>query len=244
LITDNNGCLSSTYSELIEPSVIISTTTATDVSCYGYCDGSVNATALGGTTPYSFTWNNGTSNLCAGFYNVIITDINGCINSNTAIVNEPNPLLINISLDGNNIIATSGFTSYQWYDNNNILINGATDSIFSPPGMSSYYVTVTDINGCSNSSYSIEYTISSIQNYSSLINIFPNPTNGKITVTSEYGIKTISIYNTIGNKLYSVNNKLNKITQTKLDLSNFEKGVYFIKININNQIINQRIILQ
>ena len=244
LITDNNGCLSSTYSELIEPSVIISTTTATDVSCYGYCDGSVNATALGGTTPYSFTWNNGTSNLCAGFYNVIITDTNGCINSNTAIVNEPNPLLINISLDGNNIIATSGFTSYQWYDNNNILINGATDSIFSPPGMSSYYVTVTDINGCSNSSYSIDYTISSIQNYSSLINIFPNPTNGKITVTSEYGIKTISIYNTIGNKLYSVNNKLNKITQTKLDLSNFEKGVYFIKININNQIINQRIILQ
>ena len=244
LITDNNGCLSSTYSELIEPSVIISTTTATDVSCYGYCDGSVNATALGGTTPYSFTWNNGTSNLCAGFYNVIITDTNGCINSNTAIVNEPNPLLINISLDGNNIIATSGFISYQWYDNNNILINGATDSIFSPPGMSSYYVTVTDINGCSNSSYSIDYTISSIQNYSSLINIFPNPTNGKITVTSEYGIKTISIYNTIGNKLYSVNNKLNKITQTKLDLSNFEKGVYFIKININNQIINQRIILQ
>ena len=244
LITDNNGCLSSTYSELIEPSVIISTTTATDVSCYGYCDGSVNATALGGTTPYSFTWNNGTSNLCAGFYNVIITDTNGCINSNTAIVNEPNPLLINISLDGNNIIATSGFISYQWYDNNNILINGATDSIFSPPGMSSYYVTVTDINGCSNSSYSIDYTISSIQNYSSLINIFPNPTNGKITVTSEYGIKTISIYNTIGNKLYSVNNKLNKITKTKLDLSNFEKGVYFIKININNQIINQRIILQ
>ena len=244
LITDNNGCLSSTYSELIEPSVIISTTTATDVSCYGYCDGSVNATALGGTTPYSFTWNNGTSNLCAGFYNVIITDTNGCINSNTAIVNEPNPLLINISLDGNNIIATSGFTSYQWYDNNNILINGATDSIFSPPGMSSYYVTVTDINGCSNSSYSIDYTISSIQNYSSLINIFPNPTNGKITVTSEYGIKTISIYNTIGNKLYSDNNKLNKITKTILDLSNFEKGVYFIKININNQIINQRIILQ
>jgi len=244
LITDNNGCLSSTYSELIEPSVIISTTTATDVSCYGYCDGSVNATALGGTTPYSFTWNNGTSNLCAGFYNVIITDTNGCINSNTAIVNEPNPLLINISLDGNNIIATSGFISYQWYDNNNILINGATDSIFSPPGMSSYYVTVTDINGCSNSSYSIDYTISSIQNYSSLINIFPNPTNGKITVTSEYGIKTISIYNTIGNKLYSDNNKLNKITKTILDLSNFEKGVYFIKININNQIINQRIILQ
>ena len=244
LISDNNGCLSSATSELIEPSVIISTTTSSDVSCYGYCDGSVIATALGGTTPYSFTWNNGTSNLCAGFYNVMITDTNGCINSNTAIVNEPNPLLINITIDDNNIIATSGFTSYQWYDNNNILINGATDSIFSPTGIGSYYVTVTDINGCSNNSYTIDYTISSIENYSSLINIFPNPTKDEITVISEYGIKTISVYNTIGNELYSVNNKLNKNTQIKLDLSNFAKGVYFIKININNQIINQRIILQ
>ena len=110
--------------------------------------------------------------------------------------------------------------------------------------MASYYVSVSDINGCLNSSYSIEYAISSIENYSSSVNIFPNPTNGNITVISEYNIESIKLYNTIGNELYLVNNKENKITETKLDLSTFAKGVYFIKININNQIINQRIILQ
>ena len=244
LISDINGCLGSASAEVIEPSAITSTTTAIDASCYGYCDGSVTATALGGTSPYSFSWDNGTSNLCAGFYNVIITDINGCIGSNSAIVNEPNPLLINIWIDASNIIATSGFTSYQWYDNNNDPINGATDSIFIPLAMGVYYVTVTDTNACSADSYSIQYTISTIEDYSSSINIFPNPTNGKITVNSEYGIKTIELYNTIGNELLSVNNKENKITETKLDLSTFAKGVYFIKININNQIVNQRIILQ
>ncbi|MBC8396335.1 MAG: T9SS type A sorting domain-containing protein, partial [Flavobacteriales bacterium] len=31
---------------------------------------------------------------------------------------------------------------------------------------------------------------------------------------------------------------------TQLDLSTFARGVYFIKINIDNQIINHRIILQ
>ena len=244
LISDNNGCLGSALAELIEPLAITSSTSATDVSCYGYCDGSVSVTALGGTTPYYYNWPNGTSNLCAGFYNVITTDVNGCINSNSVVVNEPNPLIINVSIVGNTIVATSGFTSYQWYDNYNNQIIGATDSIFNPPGMASYYVSVSDINGCLNSSYSIEYTISSIENYSSSVNIFPNPTNGNITVISGYNIESIKLYNTIGNELYLVNNKENKITETKLDLSTFAKGVYFIKININNQIINQRIILQ
>ena len=244
LISDNNGCLGSALAELTEPLAITSSTSATDVSCYGYCDGSVSVTASGGTTPYYYNWSNGTSNLCAGFYNVITTDVNGCINSNSVVVNEPNPLLINVSIVGNTIVATSGFTSYQWYDNYNNLIIGATDSIFNPPSVASYYVSVTDINGCLNSSYSIEYTISSIENYSSSINIYPNPTNGNITVISEYDIESIKLYNTIGNELYVVNNKENKITETKLDLSTFAKGVYFIKININNQIVNQRIILQ
>jgi hypothetical protein len=244
LISDINGCLGSAYSEVMQPSVLTSTTTAIDVSCYGYCDGNVTANALGGTSPYSYIWTNGTSNLCAGFYNVIITDSNGCIASNSVILNEPSPLLLNIWINANNIIATSGFTSYQWYDNNNNPINGATDSIFTPQVMGSYYVNATDTNGCSNNSYSIEYTISTIEDYSSSINIFPNPTNGNITINSKYDIKTIELYNTIGNELYSVNNTKNKIPETKLDLSTFAKGVYFIKININNQIINQRIILQ
>ena len=244
VITDDYGCLGTANAEVTEPSAIISTTTSIDASCYGTCDGSVTATASGGTIPYSYTWTNGTSGLCAGFYNLIIIDTNGCVNSNSAIVNEPNPLIINISIDGNNIIATSGFTSYQWYDDNNNPINGATDSIFTPPGIAFYYVTAIDSNGCSVNSYSIEYLISNIEYFSSNINIFPNPSNGNITVISEYGIKTIELYNTIGNQLYSFNNKGNMITETKLDLTIFTKGVYFIKMNINNHIINQRIILQ
>ena len=244
LISDINGCLGSASAEVIEPSAIISTTTAIDASCFSYCNGSVTATALGGTSPYSYIWANGSSNLCAGFYNVIVTDLNGCIGSNSAIVNEPNPLLINVWIDGSNIIATSGFTSYQWYDNNNDPINGANDSIFTPSSIGVYYVTVTDTNACSADSYYIEYTISTIEDYTLNINIFPNPTNGNITINSLYGIKTIKLYNSIGNELYSVNNKENSITETKIDLSTFAKGVYFIKININNQIINQRIILQ
>ena len=224
-------------------------TSIVDASCYGECDGSVSATASGGTTPYSYVWTNGDStqtatDLCAGFYNVTITDTNGCINTNSAIINEPNPLLINIWINGNNLVATSGFSSYQWYDNNDTPISGDTNSIFTPVGTGAYYVSVSDTNGCTTNSYVIEYNISSLEDYSLITKIFPNPTNGNITISSEYAIKSISVYNSIGNQLLSVNNNENTTTETKLDLSTFAKGVYCIKININNRIINQRIILQ
>ena len=244
LISDINGCLGSASADVIEPEELTSTTTAIDVSCYGDCDGSVIATASGGTPPYSYQWTSGTSNLCAGFYNVAITDTNGCFNTNSAIVNEPNPLLINIWLNGNNIIATNGFLSYQWYYANGTPILGETLEVFSPSIFGDYFVIVSDGNGCSSNSYIINYNISSLENYSLTTNIFPNPSNGKIIINSKYYMKSISVYNSIGNQLLLVNNNENKISETQLDLSTFARGVYFIKININNQIINQKILLQ
>jgi hypothetical protein len=245
LITDNNGCLSSTSAYIIEPTELTNTTITTDASCYDECDGSVTTTASGGTAPYSYDWGSAdTNNLCAGFYNMIVTDQNGCISTNSVIINQPNPLLINIWIDGNNLIATSGFTFYQWHDNNNNPISGANDSVFTPTGTGAYYVTVTDTSNCYANSYSIDYNISAITDYTLSTKIFPNPTTGKLTISSEYTINSIVLYNTIGNQLQSVNNNSNPKSETTLDLSTFAKGVYFIKININNQIINQRILLQ
>ena len=89
--------------------------------------------------------------------------------------------------------------------------------------MGVYYVTVTYNNACSADSYAIQYTISTIEDYSSSINIFPKPNNVNITDNSEDGIKTIELHNTIGNELLSVNNNENKITETKLDFSTFAR---------------------
>ena len=102
-------------------------------------------------------------------------------------------------INGNNLVATSGFSFYQWFDNNNNPISGANNSIFTPTLNGSYYVTVTDTNGCSEDSYMIEYTISDITNYSLNTKIFPNPTTGKVEINSEYIIRSISVYNSLGN---------------------------------------------
>ena len=243
LISDANGCLGSAYADVIEPDQIISTTSSIDVSCYGYCNGSVSATAVGGSPPYSFSWTNGTNNLCAGFYNVTITDDNGCSIINSAIVSEPAPMLVNIWVDDGKIIATNGFSSYQWYYSNGNPIAGAITEILEPTSVGEYYVVVTNGN-CEVTSYIISYNISTLENPKRETRIYPNPSNGLIIIEGHNKIKNIVLTNHLGNQLLEVENNHNEGCLTKLDLSNFTKGIYFIQIKQNNQIINHKIVLQ
>ena len=144
------------------------------------------------------------TNLVSGTYDCTITDANNCIKTSNFIIQEPNQLALNVWINGGNIIATSGFSSYQWYDVNGNPISGANDSIFNPNNEGSYYVSVTDINGCSETSFIIYITLE-IEDYSLDIKIYPNPTNGKIRISSNNSINKIELFNAIGNQLLSVN---------------------------------------
>ena len=61
------------------------------VQCYGFDDGIAFASATGGTTPYSFVWDNplnpptgpNINNLTPGIHTVYVTDANGCTLSST-----------------------------------------------------------------------------------------------------------------------------------------------------------------
>ena len=68
------------------------------------------------------------------------------------------------------------------------------------------------------------------------IAIYPNPTNGQITIKSN-NFKKVDIYN--------INGSLLKTAKTqKIDLSNFSKGVYFAKVTTNQGTTTKKIILQ
>ena len=199
-------------------------------------------TAFGGTPPYNYSWDYGTSNLCAGLYNVIITDLNNCTSVNNAIVSEPDPLLINIYLSDSTLVATSGYNSYQWYSADGNIVNGATNETFTPNTVGEYYVVVN--NGeCEETSYSIDYNISNILEIENNLQIYPNPTNGIITIIGEK-IKNISVYNILGNQLFKVEKNNLNINSRNIDLSNLARGIYTIQIEQNNKILNYQIILK
>ena len=157
-ITDDNGCTAGSGGTVGEPSELVLGSSATDVSCNGGNDGSVDLSVSGGTAPYSYSWSNGAtsqdiSGLTAGSYTATVTDANGCSANEVASVNEPSALSLSISGtdesapsagDGAADLTVGGGTapySYLWS-------NGATTEDISGLNGGTYSVTVTDANGC------------------------------------------------------------------------------------------------
>ncbi len=132
------------------------------VSCNGGNDGSLTASASGGTANYTFLWNTGgtsatNSGLTAGLYTVTVTDANGCTVSDTMNVYEPSVLVAsatlnnNVSCNGGNdgsatasaAGGTAGYT-FAWS-------MGGSSSVATGLTAGCYTVTATDANGCTNS---------------------------------------------------------------------------------------------
>jgi hypothetical protein len=164
IVQDANGCESTVSTETVsEPTAVSFTTNITDASCNGLCDGQLDISAAGGTTPYQYSNNGGStyqpSNIftsqCANSYTIQVEDANGCFVSAVETITEPTPLTVDAGAnqtgcDGDSFTLTgsgSGGTapySYTWD-------NGVTDGVAFTPGTGTvtYTVTVNDDNACS-----------------------------------------------------------------------------------------------
>ena len=135
------------------------------VSCLGATDGSIQALAAGGTgDSYTYSWENKQTgphrkDLGAGTYLVIAWDINGCDGKAEMVLNDPDPVEVQISVLSNHsgqpisctgahdgflrAFANGGasFFNYAW--NTGQDTQDLTDI---PAGQ--YSVTATDANGC------------------------------------------------------------------------------------------------
>ncbi|MGB5418012.1 T9SS type A sorting domain-containing protein [Algibacter sp.] len=69
--------------------------------------------------------------------------------------------------------------------------------------------------------------------------MYPNPTNGKLTLLANKEIETISIFNVIGKEVFKAELNASNLTHT-LNLSHLKKGVYFV--NIENKSIKKLIL--
>ncbi|HAA00845.1 MAG TPA: hypothetical protein DEP18_04850 [Flavobacteriales bacterium] len=93
---DANGCVTTQQSVTIsEPNVLTSTGSSTPETSLGDNDGTASVSASGGTAPYTFLWNDNSTQTTAtanglpsGTYSVLITDANGCTHSETVFVSH------------------------------------------------------------------------------------------------------------------------------------------------------------
>ena len=164
-VTDGNGCSQIATAEVLEPLAISNNFEQVDVDCFSNATGTLNADVFGGSAPYTFSWTgpNGftanTSNieeLVAGTYNLSITDSNGCVFEETALISEPaTGLTASITpvdtvcfgqSTGTSTVLPAGGTgtiSFLWnfQDQTTASVNNL------PPG--SWDVVITDQSGCS-----------------------------------------------------------------------------------------------
>ena len=172
-------------------------------TCNGNANGSITATASGGTGVISFAWSNvdsvaKDSNLVAGTYSVTITDQSGCSASTTYVLSQPAPVAItsavidSVLCNGTNtgsiIITASGGTgtlTYSWSPN-----SSTSDSAMNL-GAGTYTVIVTDSLLCSTTaSYTVGQPTAITD--TAVVNPAGCTTGGSIIVTTSGGTGTLT----------------------------------------------------
>lgn len=113
-VTDINACTAVETFQITQPDTLIVNAGATNESLPNGNNGTAWAATTGGTLPYAYAWNNGSTdslitNLSPGFYTVNVTDANGCIGNDTVVINAFCTGLIESS-----IVSTNCLDSCQW----------------------------------------------------------------------------------------------------------------------------------
>ncbi len=200
-ITDTAGCVIQQNITIQQPvSALAVLLTSTNVSCSGGSNGSIIATALGGTQPYTYSWlpslstTSTLNNVPAGIYQITVTDYKGCTTTASVNIAAPGAIVISTTATpsvcggstGSAVAIVSGGNlpySYLWNP------GGATTSSLGNLHSGIYTLTVTDAASCTSTASVLindigapSLAISEIQNVSCF-----GGNDGSVTVTPTGG---------------------------------------------------------
>ena len=197
VVIDNNVCTDTASFIITQPAAIsLTSSTSTNVNCFGGSTGSINVTPTGGGVgTFAYAWSPNVSTtasataLAAGSYAVTATDANSCTVSASFTVTQPaSAVTANVTTapassatgtDGSATVTASGGTgtfSYQWS-------NGGSAATITNLTSATYCVTVNDTHDCTVSSCdSVGFSVGINEINAALIKVYPNPANNQVTI--------------------------------------------------------------
>ncbi len=164
IVTDNKNCKAYDTVVISQPAQAVGDSLVwKNPACNGFTNGWIDVTVWGGVAPYVYNWSNGAptqdlNNIGAGAYAVTITDANNCEVTAGASLTQPAALQLTTQFQNN---LCYGFTNGTV----NLTVNGGTlpysfawassdymlswpDEDLSDLASDTYFVTVTDAQGC------------------------------------------------------------------------------------------------
>jgi len=161
LVTDADGCLTSSATILTSPSAVTpSVSFQSNATCFDSTNGQATITSTGGTGGFSYSWSGGAGNFATAtnlvpgtLYTVQVTDANSCTATISVSISQPTAISIATSSDsavcgsanGSVFASPTGGTpgyQYSWSP------GGAVSPTAAGLIAGTYSVTVTDKNGC------------------------------------------------------------------------------------------------
>lgn len=266
-VIDSSGN-AATCSFIVDVDVLGVTIDAREPTCFGFADGTLKASTINTTGEVFYSWNNGgdvdsLGGLSAGEYTVTIIDASGCSSVETVELTQPDLLTADIDLiNGSSENAAEGAIfvtveggvppySYQWTIDGTQIITGQGDPDLENIRRGDYLLTVFDQNGCIVNTDEIQLRGDTIVDNSNTyityeVDIYPNPTSGEVFFQIEQNkvrAYSVSLYGITGRLIRNLATEELNRSERIFDLSAYDDGMYFLRVQVEDQVLTKRIVL-
>ncbi|HLP57107.1 MAG TPA: T9SS type A sorting domain-containing protein [Fluviicola sp.] len=178
-----------------------------------------------------------------GTYLTVLTSVDGCDSTVTTNLAVAAPVTATVSLNQGVLQALPAGALYQWLDCDNTMspISQETNQDFTPGVNGNYAVEVT-VGGCADVSDCEAYDLVSLdENTVSEIDLFPNPTTGQFTVSlNGTVVSRVTVVDAAGRIVKVIDEVAgNELT---IDLKKEQNGLYFVQLQVGNDLQTLRMI--
>jgi hypothetical protein len=243
--------------------IVISLDSLQNVTCFGGSNGYINLSVSGGDGPFFASWNSFpiqttsyANGLSAGVYTFTVEDTQGCVGTFTQEVTQPDGSQPVIS--GNNDVDPAGneqYTvntypgcTYTWTVSNGLILSGQDNDtlnvLWNDAAMGTIYVYQTDtLTGCQLMDGLAVYinAVGTEEVVAASWKLYPNPASDIINIENVSLNAEVKVLDATGRLMEVFNATESNI---RLNVSDFEGGVYFIQVKDDFGWRTERIVKQ